>query len=149
MLALLMIIWTLTGRYQEMMSQAVSKVSPQLLAGTSPEAMATGFIVISVIVALVIIGIGYFLVIFADKGKKWAQWLFLLSCLWLIISQAWDIWNSNTILQMYPELFPSPLYELVIGILTFGILIVLIWKVILLIRNQQIPMNQTLQSKPL
>lgn len=138
LLVLLMIIWTLTGRYQEMMSQSVSKVSPQLLANTTPEAMTTGFIVISIIYALMMIGIGYFLVVFADKGKKWAQWIFLFFCLWSITPSFSDL---HKIFQTYPNLlYPAELfkwYDVTIGLLLLCTMIVLIWKVLLLIRKQE------------
>ena len=77
----LMIIYIFSGRYYEMNAQAVLKVSSSIPSNISTKTMVLGFIAISIIVGLMIMGIGYLLVRFAAKGKKWAQWLFLIFCL--------------------------------------------------------------------
>ena len=128
-----MVIYKYSGRYHEIMTQAVLKAESAMPSKIPQESMVAGFIVISILVALVTIGIGFFLVTLASKGRKWAQWFFLLFCLWQIKDSTWGIYEIS---QMYPKL-SSTFYEIVISLLSLCLMGLLTVKTVLLIKEQK------------
>lgn len=123
------LIWSLfSGEYQELMSLAVSKVEP-LPEGVPHEAMLMGFIVISLVFTIIMFLFGFLLVVLANKGKRWAQWLFLIFCVWRVYDEISAPFQLD---KMYPDMIGMD--EWIFAFFMMSIFVILTVKTFRLIR---------------
>lgn len=136
------IFFAFTEQFREKVSNAVLKADSPLPNGISHETVISFLVyfttIVGVIYFLIIVSIGYLFVVFASKGRKWAQWLFLLFCLWDIIG--W-FWSSYRFSQMYSDL-SFVLFNIIESTLPLIVAIILSIKTITLIKEEEILTNQ-------